>query len=546
MANVSTREKSQLAEAICAREGGARAARSNWENLWQQISRYVLPMEATFTEKVTAGHERHRGILDSTGPRSLELFASFLHTLMNNPAQQWFNLEPEQPTGGILPVSSAKFLESAAESTLTHLVRARIYDTLHQVFLAAGAFGTAVLFVEWMGGLRLRQFHLGDCVLEEGDAGGIDMIHRQFMRTPRQIVQRWGEQALTERVRAQAHSVRGAEIKIRFIHSVFPTDEPFLGTLLPPQIQARGHAFASVWVDAESKTLVDVGTFLDNPYIVYRWYKTRDEVYGRSPAMTALPAIRMANRMMDTIIRGAEKLVDPPLLLREGSMLSPVRMFPGGISFSDGDVTPQPLIPPGASRIEMGNELLQQVQRDIEKAFFVPFFVDPTDTVKTATQVLQESGERNRAVSPMLMRAVSELYDPALRRVVGLLDRKGQLPEPPEDLRGTPLAIRYSSPLIASQREAEGLSMMRWFEMLAPMHGVDPGIFDGVDPAEWARLSHRASGAPAKLLRSTTAMKRVQAARAEQAQQAEQMTQLQAGAGAAADLMTAAAKGKAA
>lgn len=538
MANI-TQQRDPLAEAICAREAVLRSQRSNWETLWQSVARYVMPREATFTEKVTEGHERNRWVLDSTGPRSNELFASFLHTLMNNPGRQWFHLalvgqdKPSTP--------QAQWLEATAAAALRRMVRAKIYEQLHQAFLHLGAFGTAVIYVEGAPSLSIRHFHLGDCVIDEGDSGDIDAMYRQLMRTPRQAIQRWGEERVSKDLLDAAKAGRGEE-KVRFLHAVFPMDEPALGALMPPEVRNLGAPFASVWVDTRHRRTMSVGHYHEFPYMVPRWYQTNDELYGRSPAMSVLPSIRMANRMLETILRGAEKLVDPPLLIPDGAMLSPVRLFPGGISFSDGLVTPQPLIPPGASRIEVGNALLEKTQADVEKGFFVPLFVDIDEKVKTATQVLQEADERNRAVSPMLMRQTVELYDPLIRRVFKVLERAGELPEPPADLRGE-LTVEYVSPLIASQRQIEGLSLARLFEGLAPWGGLDPGVFDHFDPDQVSLVMHAASGAPAKVLRDSLAVKRVRDARAKQQQNEAQLQQLQVGADAGSKLMTAAAKG---
>jgi hypothetical protein len=537
MAHLSSTDK--LAEAVMDREQSLRSKRSNWDNLWQQVSRYVMPDEATFTETITPGHERTRSILDSTAPRSLELFASFLHTVMNNPSQQWFSFrlaDTDKPTS-----EEKQWLEAGAKEALRKMVAARVYGQLHETLLGLGNVGTAVLYVEGAPdpGLRIRNFHLGDCVLDEGDDGNIDSNFRQMMRTPRQALQRWGEDAGRN---VQQALTKNDGQPIRYIHAVFPMDEPHLGELVPSQIRNLGAPFASVWVNTGDGSTVSAGHYHEFPYMIPRWYRTSNEMYGRSPAMSVLPAIRMANRMLETILRGAEKLVDPPLLLPGGMMLSPVRLFPGSISYSDGHVKPEVLIPPGASRIEVGNAMLERTQTDIEKGFFVPLFMDIDEKVKTATQVLQEADERNRAVSPMLMRTQTELYDPFVRRSTKVLERGGHLPEQPPGMEGREITVDYASPLVASQRQIEGLSIARLFEGLAPWAGVNENLFDRIDTDILTEILHAANGASAKLLRTDDAVRRIREGRQAQEEQAQQMATLEQGAGAAADLMTASSK----
>lgn len=248
--------------------------------------------------------------------------------------------------------------------------------------------------------------------------------------------------------------------------------------------------------------------------MVPRWYKTRGELYGRSPAMTALPDIRMVNQMSATILRGAEKIVDPPLVIPDGGLVSPARLFPGGITYSEGTVEIKTLIPPGTSRIETGNQLLEQRQQSIREAFFTPLFVTPDSPVKTATQVLQEVDERNRAVSPMLVRVQSELFFGLIRRVYNLLLRAGRIPDPPEEMAGDDLTVEYVSPLIASQRQMEALSTVRLYEMMAPWYGLDKGIGDHVSIDRLWPVILMGSGAPAQIAKTPSELRQFRDARA--------------------------------
>ena len=51
--------------------------------------------------------------------------------------------------------------------------------------------------------------------------------------------------------------------------------------------------------------------------------------------MTVLPDIKMANAMTRTVIVGAQKMVDPPLLAPSDGFLNPIRTTPGGINYYD-------------------------------------------------------------------------------------------------------------------------------------------------------------------------------------------------------------------
>lgn len=515
------RPKDRLAEDVLEREDKLREARRSFEHLWQSVARYVIPRKATFLEEVTPGVERNRYVLDSTAQRSLELFASFLFVLMNNPSRQWFRLRPLDGERDRMRVEERQHLERVERRILEEISARSVaaYQALHEVYLGQGAFGTSVMFEEMRPDLRVRQFHLADCVVDEGESGEVDSLIRRARPSKRQVQQRWPDFDLG----AAGRRLKATQtIPVR--HAVVPSDDD-LAQGVPAAIR-RQSPFVSVWLHAEERRRIAVGTFEEFPYQVPRWYRTTEELYGRSPAMTVLADIRMANRMKETILRGAEKLVDPPLVIPDGGLVSPVRMHPGGLSYSDGNWEPRPLIPPGASRIEVGDALLQQTQQAIREGFFVPFFVTPDSPVKTATQVLQETDERNRAVSPMLIRAQSELFHPFILRVHNLLQRAGRLPPAPERMAGMELAVEYVSPLQASQRQLEALGTLRVIESALPWAQVDPGILDAYDPDEVAKVIQAGSGAPDSIMRDEATIRRVREARRQEQQRQELMERL--------------------
>ena len=59
------------------------------------------------------------------------------------------------------------------------------------------------------------------------------------------------------------------------------------------------------------------------PYVVPRWWVISGEVYGRSPLMTALPQVKVANAATRTVMRAAEKAVDPPLTVPHEGLVGP-------------------------------------------------------------------------------------------------------------------------------------------------------------------------------------------------------------------------------
>lgn len=522
-----------LGKSLVARWESEDSKRSTWKSLWQSCSRYALPNEASFQETITPGVERTRYILDSTAPRSLELFASFLHTLLNNPASKWITVgvDGEDPTRYSL--AEREWFEQVGHVMQSAMAapKADVYSQLHQLYLMLGNAGTGILFVDEDndGDLRVRQYHLDDCVIWEDESEMVNGVIRRRKYTRQQALAKWPNEDLGESFanRPTQNDEKWLAEELMFYHACMSAQE---GEQFDKRVR-ENFPYVSAWVEEKAKHVIKQEGYEEFPYIAGRWYKARGEVWGRSPTMTALPDIRMVNRMSDTILRGAEKIVDPPIVIPDGGLVSPVRLAPGGITYSEGQIEPKTLIPPGTSRIETGNQLLEQRQRAIRECYFVPLFVTPDSPVKTATQVLQEVDERNRAVSPMLVRVQGEVLQRMTRRVYGILGRANKFPPIPPSLQDPArrLKVDYQSPLIASQRQMEGLSVVRFFETLAPWGSIDPGVFDNVDADEVAKVLHMAANAPTTIWRSESKRDQVRVAREKQAQAMQQAEMLKNG-----------------
>jgi hypothetical protein len=237
--------------------------------------------------------------------------------------------------------------------------------------------------------------------------------------------------------------------------------------------------------------------------------------------MTALGDVAQANSLSELITRGAEKLVDPPWKVRDGALLSPLRLYPAGITYTDGDNALEPLLPPGASRIEVGVDMLADKERRIREAFFIHLFMDQNPTgskqPRTVGEIMVNQDERNRAVSPMVLRLQNSLLEPLIWRVLGVLTRQGRLPVPPAR-SGQSFVVQHLSPVVTSAMQTEAMAAIRWLEGVAFVGQIDPQAVDVVNADALTALLHAASGVPARLLRPRQEIEAIRQARAEREQ----------------------------
>ena len=200
--------------------------------------------------------------------------------------------------------------------------------------------------------------------------------------------------------------------EIEILHAVYPRSD-FNPT---KKIKLICHLNLFIW---NTKMVMNYlyGGFREFPFVVPRYLKASNEIYGRSPAMTALPDVKMLNEMSKTTIKAAQKQVDPPLLVPDDGFLLPVRTVPGGLNFYRSGTRDR--IEPlniGANN-PLGLNMEQQRRESIRAVFYVNQLMMQQGPQMTATEVIQRNEEKMRLLGPVLGRLQSELLKPLIDRV---------------------------------------------------------------------------------------------------------------------------------
>jgi hypothetical protein len=491
------------------------ALRSPWESHWQEVADLVLPRRADFTSSRTRGGKRTEKLFDGSAQQANELLAAALHGTLTNPASRWFTLRIE---GEELNDSDEvqRWLNEVQRRMYAVFgsVDANFHPQLHELYLDIGAFGTSALYVgeEIGGGIQFRTRHLGEIFVAENAQGKIDTLFRKFRMNARQAIQVFGQKAVGDKLRRAFEKEPDREFEL--LHAVYPREERLEG-----KGDSRNLPFASVYAEVESRQLLKEGGFEEFPFMVPRWTKIAGEIYGRSPAMSVLPDIKMLQEMSKTVIKAAQKTVDPPLMVPDDGFLSPVRTVPGGLNFyrSGTQDRIEPLVT--NARVDIGLELMENVRGRIRAGFFIDQLQLNEGPQMTATEVVQRTEERMRLMGPVLGRLQSELLGPLIDRVFAILLRRGELPEPPEMVQGMDVEIAYVSPIARAQRATDAESISRTIELLSPFIASDPSILDNVDGDKLLRHTADLFGVPAEVLRPKNEVHEIRETRAQAVEQ---------------------------
>ena len=317
---------------------------------------------------------------------------------------------------------------------------------------------------------------------------------------------------------------------IRKVYDKKPDDEVTMLHAVTPRYErdsskmdSANMPFASVYICMESKMPISIKGFQEFPYVVPRFLKATGETMGRSPAMVALPDVKMLNLMSKTIIQAAQKQIDPPLLVPDDGFILPIRTNPGGLNFyragSRDTITPLNV----GANIPIGLQMEEQRRMAIRSAFYVDQLLSGGNVNMTATEVVQRQEERMRVIGPVLGRLMNEMLRPLIDRVFGLMLRQEMLAMPPESLQGRDIDIEYVSPLARAQKSTSLNGTIKALEVLLPLAQSFP-VGDHIDPDGLVRHITEALGVPKTTLRS---QREVDEARQQRAAQEQEMMERQ-------------------
>jgi hypothetical protein len=515
----------------------AREAIRLWERLegdrvtfkthWQDCANNLQPNRSDYITERWPGQKLMQYVFDSVPMWALESFAAGMHGLLTSPTLRWFILRCDDDRIDTIP-RVATWLDAAGDAMYSRFngPRHNFASQSYELYMDLGCIGTAVMGVmdSSKTGTLFSTRHMKECVIAENDEDRVDTLARSWRYTAEQAYGAWGPAAGEGVLKALDKT---PERKFRFIHMTRPRRDR------DPQRADRLHkAWQSIYVNVDDMTTIDEGGFDEFPYLAPRFSRKSDEVYGRSPGMTALPDVKMLYEMKKTVIKGAQKVVDPPLQMPDDGYLMPIKTVPGALVYYRAGT--QDRIEPikTGGDLQIGNEMIQALQSQIMRSFYVEWMLmpstpdDPASAGKgiTATYVLQQRDEKMRLLSPMLARLQSEFLGPLIDRTFALMWRESMryrfgpgspFPPPPPELQHQRLNVEYVSPIAVAQKTSQLDSIMRLVQMQLQLIQADPNTPRVVDGEGILRIAARDLNTPTLALKSPERLAQEQQAAAE-------------------------------
>jgi hypothetical protein len=519
---------------IIRRYEALKSERTTVQDLWELISRFVLPFRGDFYRDLDNESElewRVREIYDSTAVFAAQSLAASMQGNLTSPSTRWFDLKFRDED--LQDNTNAKeWLEACAKLVFEALQDSNFNIEAAETYLDLVGFGTSILVEEpeddliWSG-VNFQSIPIRECYFEETFRKQVLNLYRELNWTPMQIIDKFGEEEVPDLVKARAINPESANTRMRVIFCIFTRDNAKTvdtSTPLGPTLRPFGYKY----VLAEGKQMLGKeGGYYEMPAFVPRWRKVSGSRWGHGPAAVAMGDILTLNQLKEAVLQSAAKVIDPAVLVEEMGLLSDLELERGSLNVVSDIEKIRPF--ESGARFDVGAMQIEDLRDAIRQAFFQDQLQLKESPAMTATEVNVRYELMQRLLGPTLGRLQNDFLDPLIQRTFNIMFRAKALPEIPEGLDINELDIEYTGPLPRAQKSDTAGAISRWLGEMAAASEVFPEILDRVDEDGVAVELADLSGVPSKLVRSDDDVKELRSERQKQQEKAAQLAQATAG-----------------
>jgi Bacteriophage head to tail connecting protein len=522
----------KLCEEISQRQKRLENIRKPFDLLYDDIDDYVTGRRSDYDLGTTRGR-------DSTGKQGSKIFdltaaialQDFVDGYLGNSASPNINWwSPIFRAKLLMKNKQARdWLDETKDAITTEINNSNFYSMLSEGVWDRATYGYSTIFgPEWSARDKTLIYYLRsprEVFFALSGEGNPDLWHRKFQITGRELLEQWPDASYSTTFR---RSLQKDPYKTyTCIHATFPRDERDI-----TKITAENKEYASIYMlDTEKLLLEESGMDRDEVPTCARW-RIGGGAYPRSIAIDTIYATMTVNQMSRSVLRAAQLLVEPPLLI-PGTMKGKVKVTPGGQSIKD---SPQDTIEaiPFSSQLGAGLSEIGDTRTALGKMFKAEIFtlMSEMHSKVTAQQVIAMQGEKATLLQPIVTRDQNENLIPLIRKTFKVLQKAGRLPPPPPALmdpatRFTPVDIVFSGPVAMMAKRYIG---MQGFNSTVPMvlemaekYPQLASMTDNIDPDQTYRYIMDNGGGPSVVSRDEKVVAQIRQARQQQMQQQQKL-----------------------
>lgn len=496
--------------------------RSAWDSEWKKITDYLLPGRGVYQlyNKPQIRKLISPKVINTVAREALQVLTSGFQGGLTSRSRPWFDLSfSNSALKKILPIKV--WLDGCKQSLYNSFEISNFYQIIHSFYTEFAGFGMGALYCgeDSLNPFRFELLTVGEYAFSLNAEGRLDTFFRVLYKSNRNLVEQFGEDAVSNAVKQNAKS--NPDEMVCIYNAVFPE-------------KYRGKPYTSVyWEMGEREELSREG-FYEFPYFVGRWEVIGSDIYGLGLGSYALPDIQRLQEMEKAFLMGTHKEVDPAVNA-PAKKKGKVKTLPGGINYYS---NPQELVTPMDSNRRNFAPLLEsigRVENRIRQIFFNDIFLtasrDPNASPLKAAEVQERKEEKLLRVGPVIGRVLHEVIAPIIERCFNISARKGLLPalDPAYADMLTDYKVNFISPLAQSQKMIEAQPINSFLQFVIGAAQFSEEAIDKVDVDRLVDEYGDITGVPAIILREQPAVDKIRKDRAElvRAKEAQQQAIMQ-------------------
>lgn len=414
-----------------------------WRNIYEDAYRYALPMRNLYDGyyESAPGQDKMSRVFDSTAIQSTQRFANRLQSGVFPPQRNWCRLIPGEDIPKEQHTEVQTILDNYAERMFS-ILRQSSFDQAMGEFLLELAVGTAVMLIQPGDDVTPIRFTSVPTFLvsfEEGPHGTVDSVYRRIRKPFRLLDMEYPDINIPEEM-AQRYAGDENE-NVDLIEATYYMKED--GTYCYQIIDESGQ------YELLSRELKSF------PWVIARYMKASNEIYGRGPVLTALPDIKSLNRSIELTLKNASLSIGGVFTAADDGVLNPstVQILPGAIIPVARNGGPQgeslrPLPRSGDPQLSqiVANDLRQAIKRIMLDESLTP----DNMSARSATEITAKLSELSQNLGSAFGRLINETMYPVVRRTLEIMDERGMI-QLPLKVNGVQVKIVPTAPLAQAQ-----------------------------------------------------------------------------------------------
>lgn len=509
-------------------------ARSSYDSHWKELSDFILPNCGRFLTTDAGRNKRNTKVVDPTGGLASRTLESGMLSGITSPTRPWFSLNtPNKQLMDSWPVKM--WLSQVVELMNDVMNKSNWYQSLTVLYRYLGTFATGAISIleDDEDVIRTHVLPIGSYYISNSDRLQVDTVFRKFSMTCRQLVAKFSLENVSDSVKS-AWDTGAYETWFEVVHAVLPNTNRDTGKL-----NSKNKRYSSVYYEpgGSGDKLLSESGFDEMPILVPRWDINGEDAYGSScPGILALGGVKALQLQQKRKDQAIDKLVNPPMMAPSSMKNERLSLLPGDVTYYNGAGDTQGFKPVYEINPRI-SELLESIQDGRQltnECYFVPLF-NMFSNINTRSMPIEAVNEmrdeKMLQIGPVLDRLNDELLDPAIDRIFNIMNRRGMLPPPPEELQGQPLRVEYTSVMAQAQKAVGIGSIERFVGFIGNMTAAGfQQAADKLDVDQAIDAYGDMLGVPTTITKSD---EQVQAEREQRAQQQQAAQSLQMGTGAA-------------